>query len=495
MRGQIHVRIGLIAFGTLCGFLSSIAAGQDPGANTPLSQPRLVAQVGSPSYSSVSISPDGHLALTGGSEGVARLWDLETGKLIRALEGHSGEIRAVAIASDGRHALTGSVDETARFWDLKTGKQVWSLEGHDPVAISPDGRRALTGGGEKTARLWDLETGKLIRRLEGHHDEVNAVAFAPNGRVAITGSIDKTARLWNLERGKTIKKLQGHRAPVQAVAIAPDGRYALTGGGDMARFWDLETGTQIRPFDDYDEIRAIENAKFFVKTGKEIRSSFEGPGALAVAISADGQRALTGKFDKAARLWELQIGRMLRSFKDDSQTVCAVAFTPDAHHALTAVFAEQVSPDLFTSLARKLTTPPRLWDLENGGLIRELKGQVGEVRALAITPDGHRLLTGTTNKATYLWDLSTGKMIRSLSGRGEMVTSVAISPDGRRALTGHMDEIPRLWDLETGKLIRQLDGSPSFGWVFSVAIAPDGRRASRVVKAAQLICGTSRRVS
>src|SRR5947208_514676 len=85
-----------------------------------------------------------------------RSWDLETGKLIRSLEGHGGPIRAVAITPDGRRALTSSDDRSARLWDLETGETVRTLEGHGIrntaagiwtsvlSAISPDGRFAVT---------------------------------------------------------------------------------------------------------------------------------------------------------------------------------------------------------------------------------------------------------------------------------------------------------------------------------------------------------------
>ena len=65
---------------------------------------------------SVAFSPGGKLALTRWGA-VARLWDAETGKQIRAF-GNSGGIRSVAFSPDGARVLTGSHDKTARLWDI-----------------------------------------------------------------------------------------------------------------------------------------------------------------------------------------------------------------------------------------------------------------------------------------------------------------------------------------------------------------------------------------
>ncbi len=78
----------------------------------------------------------------------------------------------MAVLADGRRAVSGSWDGTLRLWDLETGKSLRTLEGHtdwvSAVAVLADGRRALSGSEDGTLRLWDLETGESLRTLEGH---------------------------------------------------------------------------------------------------------------------------------------------------------------------------------------------------------------------------------------------------------------------------------------------------------------------------------------
>ena len=89
-----------------------------------------------------------------------RLWDVETGRCLRVLEGHSACVWSVAWSPDGRRALSGADDNTVRLWDVETGRCLRVLEGHSAsvwsVAWSPDGRRAFSAAGNGVMRVWDL---------------------------------------------------------------------------------------------------------------------------------------------------------------------------------------------------------------------------------------------------------------------------------------------------------------------------------------------------
>ena len=149
----------------------------------------------------VAFAPDGRLLASGFNDNTVRLWDVQTGALLRTLEGHTREVRSVAFAPDGRLLASASWDTTVRLWDVQTGALLRTLEGHTrevwSVAFAPDGRLLASASGDTTVRLWDAPTGALLRTLEGHTDWVWSVAFAPDGRLlASSGSEDGTVRLW-----------------------------------------------------------------------------------------------------------------------------------------------------------------------------------------------------------------------------------------------------------------------------------------------------------
>jgi len=111
-----------------------------------------------------------------------------------------------------------------------------------------------------------------------------------------------------------------------------------------------------------------------------------------------------------------------------------------------------------------------------------LVGHAGQVRSVAVSPDGKRIVTGSWDQTAKVWDAETGQEVLTLQGHTAWVWSVAFSPDGKRIITGggEWDRSGDLlgeamvWDAETGQLLFALQRHT--GAVFSVAFSRDGRR-------------------
>ena len=81
------------------------------------------------------------------------MWDLESGQLVRTLEGHTDLVNAVAVTPDGRRAISASADHTLRVWDFESGNYIAAFTGEGPMlrcAIAPDGRTIIAR--EKSGR-------------------------------------------------------------------------------------------------------------------------------------------------------------------------------------------------------------------------------------------------------------------------------------------------------------------------------------------------------
>ena len=188
----------------------------------------------------VAFSPDGHRALTADQDKLVRLWDLESGKLVREFQGHSGWVFNVAFSPDGRLAYSTSggtdhwhdgADPAVRVWEVETGREVRKLEAHTGrvmgLSVSPDGHRVLTGG-DPGLILWDADTGKELRRFRGHFSLITNSILLPDGHRAVSCSHDRTIRLWDLDTGQEIDRLVGHPREVTWLAVSPDGRRLLS---------------------------------------------------------------------------------------------------------------------------------------------------------------------------------------------------------------------------------------------------------------------------
>jgi WD40 repeat protein len=210
-----------------------------------------------------AFSPDGQHVLTGCRDNTLRVWAVDTGKCLRVLKGHSGQVASVLWSADQRHAISASDDKTMRLWDVGTEQCLRLFEGHTSdcycLAWSVDQHYAVSGSRDKTLRFWDLESVQCLRVLEGHTAWVRSVSLSADQRRIISGSNDKTMRLWDLETGSCLHVFEGHTGWVKCVAWSPDQYHALSSGEDTAiRLWNVETGLCLRVLEGHTtDVRSI----------------------------------------------------------------------------------------------------------------------------------------------------------------------------------------------------------------------------------------------
>ena len=135
----------------------------------------------------LSFSPDGKFLASAGAEGRILLWDVKTGKQIRALAGHSDEVNAVAFNPEGTMLASAGVDSTIRLWNPSTGEQAFILMGHQgavrTVAFSPNGKKLISAGEDGRMLVWDVRTGELKKQIGGQTAAVNDLIFDSAGKL------------------------------------------------------------------------------------------------------------------------------------------------------------------------------------------------------------------------------------------------------------------------------------------------------------------------
>ncbi|MBE9119110.1 caspase family protein [Lusitaniella coriacea LEGE 07157] len=424
----------------------------------------------------VAVSPDGTKVVSGGWDGVVRLWDSEGNLMVKPFPGHEDAITAVAFSPDGKTIVSASWDGTMRLWDLQGNAIGKPFAGHENVVtsavFSPDGKTIVSASQDQTIRLWDLEGNPLGKPFAGHEDAVTSVAFSPDGKTIASGSWDATVRLWDLEGNPLGKPFRGHREEITTVAFSPDGKTIASGSYDeTVKLWDLE--------------------------GNLISESFQGhqDKVYGVAFSPDGQSIISASLDKTLRLWDLEGNLIGEPFRGHEDSVNAVAFSSDGEHIVSGsddgvvglwktqsnsvfrghraeVLAIAFSPDSNLLASGSADRTVRLWNLK-GNTLLVYEGHENAVSSVAFSPDGSILASGSEDKTIRLWDLKGNPVGKPFQGHKDTIAAIAFSPDGKIVASASLDQTIRLWDLGGNPIGEPFRGHEDI--ITSVAFSPDGK--------------------
>lgn len=193
----------------------------------------LARLVGHPGVQAVAVSEDGSRLATADAAGLIRVWDGQTFRPAVEPRGHLGPVVGFDISHDGRRAVTIGTDETARVWDLTTGKELRAFTGviGSRATFTPDGHavRFVTGQ-EQSAVIRDVVTGLEVVTADHRTPPDRTVSAC--GRTRAEPTETGAVRLVEVASGEVRRTLPGHAGGVTHAGFTPDGRLLTAGGHD-----------------------------------------------------------------------------------------------------------------------------------------------------------------------------------------------------------------------------------------------------------------------
>ena len=407
---------------------------------------------------SLAVSPDGSKLALGTIHGAVVIRDAGNGAVISAPSvKHLSAVKYVTFSPDGHLLASGSYDKTVRIWNVENGDLLLPpLEGHTSTVVcadyAADGRHIVSCSDDGMVRIWDVGTGRTISVF---HDlgYIMSVAYSPCGSRIVSGNVNGSVTIWDTEG---VKIATGHHNAVDewvdAVFAPSNGKSIITGGYyGTVRIWDA-LGRAVGQEREYTHHRSI----------------------LSVTYSRDGRRIASASADKSVHVWDAEEGASIAGpFLGHQDDVSCVAFLPGWGNR------RLVSSSLDKTI--------RLWnaeasELEDAELSCFQELHVDRVTCMALSTDGTKSASGSTDGMISVWNPTSGKRLISFSGAHSIsIQAVAFSPDNKQLAAGTSDGMVRTWDVETWKPTSETTRGHQ-GGVLSVCFSPD---SSRVVSGSE----------
>lgn len=465
---------------------------------------------------SVRISADGNTLVTAGTNGKdqiasIRVWDANTGKLVRVLTGPLGRVNSLEISQDGKKLLSTrdtafsnpQDDSLIKVWDLETGDELFRLSGTsrtvEAACFSPDGRRIVSkfekSPGVHAVKILSCPEGKELLTLECESTSAVALAYSPDGQFIAAGDMQGEIVIWEADQGAEVDRLFAHSNWIQDLQFSPDGAWLASCSHDRTvKIWDVQKRKLHRTL-----------------KGHEDR-------VMDISFNTDGSWLVSGSMDKTIKLWNLTSERRTLRGDDHAPNSLAIsadgtriaggtAMTPGFRHGSSAIVWKAMSSQqmmlqdghdggltevafnndgsILASASGELGKPGtiKLWEVDGGRELRTITGHQRPIAAIAFSPTSQWLASGTGSKfdrtpsVIKIWDSKTGQELQSFSAHSQQITSLEFSSDGKSivsASSANSKDAVRSWDAQTGLMIREFKANNAN--ICSIAISPNCKR-------------------
>ncbi|MBR0954965.1 WD40 repeat domain-containing protein [Bradyrhizobium canariense] len=384
-----------------------------------------------------------------------------SGEKVRTFQAHKGRVQSLAFSNDGLRLASVADDGLAIVWESETGKILATLDGRigplTRVLVSSDGSLVITGAQDGTVQIWNSNKAKLLKTLRGHTDEILDLLLTPGKESLFTLSRDGSARLWSVGPVPAIGRqvCLGDDYSIQGTFPSPDGSKVvvspdfgihyphssvlidvISGQQQQLRDRSLTSTTMTTiSFSPDNQLMALAFVDNTVRitsiNNRSLVSTLAGhtKGIFQVIFSSDARQVFTFSRDGSTKVWDTASGRELRSLE-----------------TMITNRGSRVSLNGKLLAPQGYNGPILVWDLSDGTVVRELPNMALGVR-FDISGDGKHVAMARGRDLTIL-RVDDGLIVRNIEARSYL-SGLRFSPSGKMVAAVGAQE-GRIWNIDNG---------------------------------------------
>ena len=369
----------------------------------------------------IALSADGNLIAAADAANTVHIWDTRRYCEVAVLQTMAGEVTCLCYTPDDdqgnrRPAVLayGGVDRVIHLWDSRQGNEVGrdteALLYRTQVALDRTGKQLYSLASGVSLRAFDLESGETVQTFE-HTSRLHAFALSSTGWLALglpeeIAGVRRSLRIVDTQ-GKEVVRCDGQKGPITALAFRPDGRMLAAGGIESSDvwLWNLPDGTVEVILPDAVSFCSVESLAWR-------------PDGTELAVAGIDHLA-TSKHDGEVGIWDVT-KRICRQRLAGGAT--ALAYSPQGHLLAVAHLNHAIT----------------LYDTQSFRALTTLNGHSDSIGALAFTPEGRRLVSASADRTLRVWDVTSGEQLGAweLDNR---LQALAIDAEGRFVYTGNLN--------------------------------------------------------